>query len=96
MPFSGQEIKNPAARGEAKRRGRNREEADSFMVSNLETVSSVWSENYKNYFRRPGATLIGGIVDPFYAFSTPLPMYSLYTLHGLQCDISALRKEATS
>jgi hypothetical protein len=37
--------KNPAARGEAKRRGRNREEADSLMIPSFTEMSIVCFED---------------------------------------------------
>ncbi len=40
--------KNPTARGEAKRRGRNREEADSLIITTLAAMSIVWQRNFSN------------------------------------------------
>ena len=39
--------KNPAARGEAIRRGRNREEADSLMITSFSAVSGATTQSNK-------------------------------------------------
>ena len=73
--------KNPAARGEAKRRGRNREEADSLIIAILQTMSIVWPRNREKYSHHPRRLPSLGVILTHFARFEPSAI-APYRLQG--------------